>query len=168
MTQLSNISEYTTDIRRITGKDNVVADTLSRAPVEDGPTLSPTLDIPNVSSMTSAAAVSRVDFDEIMREQQNDESLEAIQNDPSTGLRLIEVPQGDLTHLCDESTGKLRPFVLAALGRRVYEVVHNLAHPGVKATKKLVTVRVAEDGSQSAKMGTSMRTLSSVEDTSTH
>ena len=167
-TQLSNISEYTTDIRRIAGKDNVVADTLSRAPVEDGPTLSPTLDIPNVSSTTSAAAVGGVDFDEIVREQQNDELLEAIQNDPSTGLRLVEVPQGDLTHLCDESTGKLRPFVLAALGRRIYEVVHNLAHPGVKATKKLVTVRVAEDGSRSAKMGMRMRTLSSVEDTSTH
>ena len=117
---------------------------------------------------TSAAAVGGVDFDEIVREQQNDELLEAIQNDPSTGLRLVEVPQGDLTHLCDESTGKLCPFVLAALGRRVYEVVHNLAHPGVKATKKLVTVRVAEDGSRSAKMGTRMRTLSSVEDTSTH
>merc|ERR1712015_495911 len=108
-TQLSNISEYTTDIRRIAGKDNVVADTLSHAPVEDGPTLSPTLDIPNVSSTTSATAVGGVDFDEIVREQQNDELLKAIQNDPSTGLRLVEVPQGDLTHSLNRETTPFRP-----------------------------------------------------------
>ena len=69
-TQLSNISEYTTDFRPIAGKNNVVADALSRAPVEDGPALSPTLDVPNVSSMTSVATVSGVDYDEIAREQQ--------------------------------------------------------------------------------------------------
>ena len=71
------------------------------------------LDVSNISSTTSAAAVGGVDYDEIVREQQMDESTKAIRNDPSTSLRLVEVPQGDLTLLCDESTGKRRPFVPA-------------------------------------------------------
>ena len=138
-TQLSNISEYTTDIRPIAGKDNVVADTLSRAPVEDGLALSPTLDVPNISSTTSVAAVIGIDYDKIAWEQKTDGSTVAIRADPSTSLRLVKVPQGGLSLLCDESTGKCRPFVPAKCRRRVYEVVHGLAHPGMKATKKLVT-----------------------------
>merc|ERR1712002_784666 len=55
-TQLSNISEYTTDIWEIAGKDNVVADALSRAPVEDAPPLSPIVDAPNVAASLSVAA----------------------------------------------------------------------------------------------------------------
>jgi len=83
--------------------------------------------------------VSGIDYDEIAREQLKDESTKAIRADPSIGLRLVEVPQGDLTLLCAESTGKRRPFVPVACLHRVYEVVHGLAHPSVKATKKFVT-----------------------------
>ena len=97
------------DIRRIAGK----ADTLSRTPVEDGPTLSPVLDVLNIASTSSIAAIEGVDFDEIALEQKDDVGTRAIRNDPATGLRLVDVPRGDLTLLCDESTGKLQPFVPA-------------------------------------------------------
>ena len=56
-THLSNISEYTTEIREIAGKDNIVADALSRAPVEDGAPLSPLLEVPNVAASLSVAAI---------------------------------------------------------------------------------------------------------------
>ena len=117
----------------------MVADTLSCAPVMDGPTLSPVLDVLNITSMSSIAAIKGLDFDEITSEQQDDVGTRAIRNDPTTGLRLVDVPRGDLTLLCDKSTGKLRPFIPATCRQRVYEVVHGLAHPGVKAMKKLVT-----------------------------
>ena len=75
--------------------------------------LSPVLDVLNIASTSSIAAIEGVDFDEIAREQKDDVGTRAIRNDPATGLRLVNVPRRDLTLLCDESTGKLRPFVPA-------------------------------------------------------
>ena len=75
--------------------------------------MSLTLDMPNVSSMATIAAVAGIDYDKIAWEQETDGSTTAIRADPSTGLRLVEVPQGDLNLLCDESTGKRHPFVPA-------------------------------------------------------
>ena len=91
----------------------MVADTLSHAPVEDGPTLLPVLDVLNIAATSSIAAIEGVDFNEIAHEQKDDVGTLAIRNDPATGLRLVDVPRGDLTLLCDESMGKLRPFVPA-------------------------------------------------------
>ena len=90
MTQLSNIPEYTTDIRRIAGKDNVVADTLSRAPVEDGPLLSPHLDVPNVAASFSVTAIEGIDFDDIACAQQTDaETLAICQDTAIASLRRV-------------------------------------------------------------------------------
>merc|ERR1712015_199473 len=138
-TQLSNLSEYTTDIREIAGKDNVVADALSRAPVEDAPPLSPIVDAPNVAASLSVAAIAGIDFDAIARAQQGDAETIAIRRDATTGLRLVEVARDNPPALfCDESTGRLRPFVPANFRRTVYDVIHNLSHPGIQAMKRLV------------------------------
>merc|ERR1712015_452791 len=138
-THLSNISEYTTDIREIAGKDNVVAYALSRAPVEDASPLSPIVDAPNVAASLSVAAIAGIDFDAIARGQQSDAETIAIRRDSATGLRLVEVDRDNSPALlCDESTGRLRPFVPANFRRIVYDVLHNLSHPGIQATKRLV------------------------------
>merc|ERR1712015_461014 len=138
-TQLSNLSEYTTDIREIAGKDNVVADALSRAPVEDAPPLSPIVDAPNVAASLSVAAIAGIDFDAIARAQQGDAATIAIRRDAATSLRLVEVERDNSPALlCDESTGRLRPFVPANFRRTVFDVLHNLSLPGIQATKKLV------------------------------
>merc|ERR1712015_233227 len=138
-TQLSNISEYTTDIREIAGKDNVVADSLSCAPVEGAPPLSPIVDAPNVAASLSIAAVAGIDFDAIAHAQQSDTETIAIRRDAATGLRLVEVERDNPPALlCDESTGRLRPFVPANFRRTVFDVLHNLSPPGIQATKKLV------------------------------
>ncbi|GBM19123.1 Pro-Pol polyprotein [Araneus ventricosus] len=39
---------------------------------------------------------------------------------------------------CDISTGRCRPFVPKEFRLRIFETLHNLSHPGVKATVKLV------------------------------
>ncbi|GFR64779.1 Pol polyprotein [Elysia marginata] len=41
--------------------------------------------------------------------------------------------------LCDISTGRARPIVPPDFRRSVFEAVHNLSHPGVKATIRLVS-----------------------------
>ncbi|KAK3792218.1 hypothetical protein RRG08_035975 [Elysia crispata] len=41
--------------------------------------------------------------------------------------------------VCDVSTGRPRPIVPPDFRRTVFDVVHNLSHPGVKATVKMVS-----------------------------
>lgn len=42
---------------------------------------------------------------------------------------------------CDDSTGTLRPYIPRCLRREVFNKLHNLAHPGVRASTKLVSDR---------------------------
>jgi Integrase zinc binding domain len=41
----------------------------------------------------------------------------------------------------DVSSGVMRPLVPAKLWRRVFEAVHRLAHPGIRATRRLIASR---------------------------
>jgi cleavage and polyadenylation specificity factor subunit 1 len=42
---------------------------------------------------------------------------------------------------CDISTGKPQPFVPKAFRRTIFDSLHNLSHPGIKATQRLITER---------------------------
>ncbi|GBN27705.1 hypothetical protein AVEN_13897-1 [Araneus ventricosus] len=44
----------------------------------------------------------------------------------------------DTELFCDVSNGRCRPFVPKEFTRRIFETLHNLSHPGVKTTVKLV------------------------------
>ncbi|XP_008301624.1 uncharacterized protein LOC103373504, partial [Stegastes partitus] len=57
-----------------------------------------------------------------------------------TSLQLKDVPFHDCgaTLLCDISMDKLRPLVPAAWRRHVFDAIHSLSHPGVKASVRLV------------------------------
>ena len=58
-----------------------------------------------------------------------------------TNLRLVDVPFGPTgeTLLCDVSRGQPRPLVPRSFRRRVFEAIHNLSHPSVRSSQKLVT-----------------------------
>ena len=118
---LAAVSEFTTDIRHISGKDNCVADALSRTVIN---AITTELDIDY-----RAMALAQVEDPEI----------------PSyrtavTGLVLEDVPFGPTgtTLLCDVSTGQVRPIVPSSWRRRVFEAVHSLSHPSIRATRTLV------------------------------
>ncbi|KAL4153461.1 hypothetical protein QTP88_001294 [Uroleucon formosanum] len=117
---LDFISQFTTDIRYVPGKQNIVADTLSRVNA-----LSDTLDY-------NALAIS----------QQGDEELKKYEQG-NTGLQLkqVQLPGTDVLVFCDISTSIARPFVTKPFRRTVFNIIHRLAHPGVKATAKLVKQR---------------------------
>jgi len=42
---------------------------------------------------------------------------------------------------CDTSSGKPRPYVPFPLHRQIFDYLHSLSHPGIKATVKLVSQR---------------------------
>ena len=117
---LAYISEYSTDIRHISGKSNVVADCLSRTAITE------------VSLGT--------DFCEMARAQVASEEIQSYRTNQH-GLRVEDVPIDgtDASLLCDVSTGTPRPIVPGEYRRLVFNAIHGLSHPGRRATKKLVS-----------------------------
>nr|VZI45144.1 unnamed protein product [Spirometra erinaceieuropaei] len=65
-----------------------------------------------------------------------------------SGLHLQELPltTGNSTILCDVSTPSHRLFVRPSLRRKVFSSLHNLSHPGSRATDKLVSDRFVWPG----------------------
>lgn len=126
---LEFISQFTTDIRHISGKDNIVADALSR--------------INKISKQP-------IDFEELAKEQKEDEELRSIIKNKETALKLekINIPSTQMYVYCDTSTKVNRPFVPKTMRRQIFNSLHGIAHPGTKATAKLITERYVWPGVQ--------------------
>ena len=56
-----------------------------------------------------------------------------------TNLRWKVVKIGETSLLCDISTGRPRPFVPKCFRRNIFEMIHTLSHPSIRATIQLVT-----------------------------
>nr|VZI00474.1 unnamed protein product [Spirometra erinaceieuropaei] len=125
--QLDYIFQFTSDIRHIDGSRNEVADALSR------PSIAHLQLSPGINLAEMAAEQRRVGppYDEDV-----------------SGLQLQELPltTGNGTILCDVSTPSHRPFVPPSLHRKVFSSLHNLSHPGSRATDKLVSDRFVWPG----------------------
>ncbi|KAK3797489.1 hypothetical protein RRG08_040971 [Elysia crispata] len=118
---LAHISEFSTDIRHISGKDNVVVDCLSRN----------TTGTNNLDNF-----VLGIDYAAMARAQTQDTDVQAFQT-AITGLT-IQIHNSGPVLLCDVSSGHPRSIVPRTFQRQVFEAIHNLAHPGRKSTVKLV------------------------------
>lgn len=116
---LSFISEFTTNIQHLPGKANVVADTLSRCFVN--------------------SLVADIDYEAMAKDQETDLAVQSFRK-AGTALKLEDVPFGDrgATLLCDGSTGQWRPIVPEKWKRKVFLAVHELSHPSIRTTCKLV------------------------------
>lgn len=122
---LDYISQFTTDIRHISGRDNVVADTLSR-----------------IEEIQPA-----IDYDELAKSQSSDSELANLLND-ETSLRLKKIAMADngLEVYCDVSRSPPRPFITKHLRKHVFDCLHSLSHPGPNATAQLVAERYVWPG----------------------
>ena len=120
--QLSFISEFTTDIRHISGKDNIVADCLSR--IE-------TIFCPSV-----------LDYAELAKAQEKDEYIVnktwITKSCNNIVIKKIDIPSSNQKLYCETSTNNIRPYVPELFRRLAFESIHNLSHPGIRATRKLV------------------------------
>lgn len=117
---LDYISQFSTDIQHIAGKDNVVADTLSR--VEE-------LQTP-------------VDLDVLAKAQDTDSELaQLLSGDSSLRIKKIIVPGSRIELYCDVSTATPRPIVPKPLRKQIFDSLHSLSHPGANASAKLVAQR---------------------------
>ena len=131
---LTLVAEYTTDIRHIHGRNNTVADVLSRVELGCG-------------QACMSAGLPDIDLIGMAQAQKSDPAVQAYRT-AITRLVLADVPISDssVTILCDLSTGTPRPIVPPTWQRKVFDVIHGLAHPGIRATRKMVADRFVWHG----------------------
>lgn len=118
---LDFVSQFTTDIRHISGKLNTTADTLSR-----------------IEAVTSSPSL-----EELALSQKNDAELQNFLLNRSSSLELkqIPIPGTDITLYCDVSLSRPRPFVPKELRRQIFNSIHSMSHPGAKSSTKTITER---------------------------
>ncbi|GFU90579.1 retrovirus-related Pol polyprotein from transposon opus [Trichonephila clavipes] len=112
--QLQYISEFSCNIQHVLGKDNVVADALSRI-----------------------NSISEINFEEIAEEQTTDEELQKLLHNNSLKFKPSTLPSGKKLW-CDISTQKIRPYIPQKFRFQIFQLIHGLAHPGIKSTVKLM------------------------------
>jgi transposase InsO family protein len=160
--QLSYVAEFTSDIRHVPGVENVVADNLSRPPPASPaagvkvPPGSPAVGSQAATCGTQdgtmqavsavAASGTTLDWPGIAARQQ---VCPATRKARASSLQLEERPIHGVALLCDVSRGAVRPLIPVEDRRAVFWAVHNLAHPGIRATRRLMTSRFVWRGMSS-------------------
>ena len=106
---LKYIGQFSTDFRHVSGQDNVVADTLSRA-----------------NSVTTP-----LDYHSLARSQDQDaELLDILQRGSALQLERVHIPGTDVSMYCDMSTPQPRPFITTLSDARSLASSTVLATPG--------------------------------------
>jgi RNase H-like domain found in reverse transcriptase/Reverse transcriptase (RNA-dependent DNA polymerase)/Integrase zinc binding domain/Integrase core domain len=118
---LSYVAEYTSDIRHVPGKNNNVADALSRP------------------AAAVAPATCGVDFQQLAAAQRVCSETAELATCQSLHVQKVVVNNVEL--LCDVSNGLIRPLVPNSFRQAVFQSVHQLAHPGTRATRRMVSTR---------------------------
>ena len=141
--RLSYISEFNCHIKHLPGSENVVADALSRpvlalqpSPQEDDPSVTSALTPPPPALPPPSVGISFSAMAELQKSCQ-----ETLQLRQSSTLQIVSVPVSGGSLLCDQSTGSLRPLVPLTLRRRVFDALHAVTHPGVRASRRLLSSR---------------------------
>ena len=60
---------------------------------------------------------------------------------PSPEVSLVTVPIQDGSLLCDAKTKVLRPLVQSSQKFSIFSDLHGISHPGVRATRRLISTR---------------------------
>ena len=119
--QLLFISEFTTDIRHVSGVNNVVADALSRIETIETP--------------------SPINYDELSQAQDKDSNIPNLSKQSNIQLKKIVMPGTSKSIFCETSTSHIRPYLPTDFRRIAFNAVHNVSHPGIRTTRKLMQER---------------------------
>ena len=105
----------------MSGTSNIVADALSTNQINS---------IFQQSSYIDWATLAKAQLAE-------QELLSFVEGNHSLKIKRVSVADTNLTLLCDDSQpGILRPIVPTGFRRTIFNNIHNLSHPGAKATSE--------------------------------
>jgi cleavage and polyadenylation specificity factor subunit 1 len=128
--QLAYISEFCTNLQHVNGKNNVVADALSRSSVAA---------VSNPQYLFDHAATAKA--------QINAPDIADCRSRVSSGLHLVDVTIAPgINLLCDDSLGSTRPVIPLTWRKRVFDIIHGLAHQGPKPTLRAISSRFVWQG----------------------
>ena len=157
--QLSYVAEFTNKIVHVPGPLNIVANLMSRPPQAvpaHGSTTAASIKVPlgslaasqvaggtsgasSLQPTVAVAAADSVDLELLAKEQGSCPTIQQLLDSPSLQIQISTVGQQQL--LCDVSSGRRRPLVPLSWRRKVFQAVHTLAHPGIRASRRLISSR---------------------------
>ena len=85
-----------------------------------------------------------VDLAAMAKDQHSCPATQQLLSSPS--LDIPQVPVGQQKLLCDMSSGRQGPLFPATWHRQVFNSLHSLAHPGIRASRRLISTRFVWKG----------------------
>ncbi|XP_072375873.1 uncharacterized protein [Diabrotica undecimpunctata] len=117
---LDFIGQFCTNIQHISGLTNIVADALSR--------------VDRIKN--------DIDIMDLALVQEPDPELKTyLREKTSLQLKKIRFPEQNVSLYCDVATSTARPFVPKPLRMAIFSTMHNLAHPGINSSVKMIIQR---------------------------
>jgi hypothetical protein len=159
--QLSFITEFTSDIRHMPGQENVVADAFSHPPAPLRPPADaqqpPTVPLVSCTPiaedwpeeglaatkrplLAAIADAQAADFSAMAAAQWSCPEVKEMMN--SDTLQITTQAVGGASLLGDVSTGVFRPLVPIQCREAVFQSLHFIHHPVVRATRRLIAARL--------------------------
>lgn len=119
--QLHFISQFCSKILYIKGEENAVADAMSRIEEINCP--------------------STIDFNKLAYDQQENEELKQIRKKPNLKFSEIALPGMNQPIICETSTASPRPYLPKQYRFVAFKAQHDLCHPGIRATRKIMSMK---------------------------
>ena len=130
---LSYVAEFTDNLEYINGFLNIASDALSQAEINSVSLISEILPLAEIASR-----------------QQDAEFQESLcsSNYPSLLLQTRLLPASQISIIWNTSKGTFRVVEPRSLTKRVFDTMHALSHPGIKATQRFIGDRFVWHGTK--------------------
>ncbi|XP_055928525.1 uncharacterized protein LOC129959661 [Argiope bruennichi] len=95
----------------------------------------------SLSKVSTIEVPNSIDYQGMAHSQAKDKELNFLKCDPKFEFKLLQTEPISPKLYCDISTGTLRPYVLLCFCESVFRTLHQLHHPGVKASVDVIRKR---------------------------